>query len=107
MVNQLTSRAIKAGLPEVIVKDIEKEAHWPAIPKKSLEQHSAAVTAKWLNKLGVSAEWQPEVAMVTALGRIASGHVLLLKRLDEIARANAQTIKKPEAAHAAGPEAKK
>ena len=96
MVNQLTSRAIKAGLPEVIVKEIEKDAHWPAIPKKSLEQHSAAVAAKWLNKLGVDAQWQPEIALLTALGKISTGHVLLLKRLDEIAKANAQPAKPPE-----------
>jgi hypothetical protein len=65
--------------------------------KKALQLNTANVTAKWLNKLGVSAEYEPEIAFLTALSRVAGGHVLLLRRLDKlIALANVQPAKPGE-----------
>jgi hypothetical protein len=99
MVNQIASRAAKARLPGDIVKEIEAEAKWSASAKKGLEVSTAQVAAKWLNKAGISAEYQPEVTFLTALGRVLGGHALLLRRLDKlIALANVQPAKpaKPE-----------
>lgn len=97
MANQITRRARKARLPAEIVKEIEADAQWPADAKKALQLNTANVTAKWLNKLGVSAEHEPEIAFLTALSRVAGGHVLLLRRLDKlIALANVQPAKPGE-----------
>ena len=102
MSNQISSRARKARLPAEIVKEIEADAQWPADAKKALQLNTANVTAKWLNKLGVSAEYGPEIAFMTALSRIAGGHVLVLRRLDKlIALANVQPAKPGEKGMAA------
>jgi hypothetical protein len=94
MVNQITSRAAKAKLPGELLKEIEADAQWPGPAKKALQLNTANLTAKWLNKWGISAEYGPEVAFTMALGRIVAGHALLLRRLDKlIAMANAQPAK--------------
>jgi len=99
MVKQITDRAVKARLTPEIVKAIQADAQWPDPAKKALNQNMAAVTAKYLNKLGVSSEYQAELALMTALSRICGGHILLLRRLDKlIAVANVPTAKKVEGA---------
>ena len=102
MHNQICSKAVKSRLPDVIVKEIAQDTQWPADAKKALQANTAAVTVKYLNKLGVSAEYAPEIALVTAFSRIAAHHVLTLRRLDKlIALANVQP--KKEGADQAAP----
>ena len=85
-VKQLTDKAVKAHLPGEIIHDIEKKAAWNPMAKQALEIAGAQVAAKWLTKSGISAEHQPEVVLGTALCSIFAGHVLLLKRMDELIR---------------------
>jgi hypothetical protein len=98
MVKQIGDKAATARLPREIVQEIQDSAHWPNNAKKALNEHTANVTAKWLNKLGVSAEYQAEIALVTAMGRIAAGHVLVMRRLDKLIALNnaANKPQKPE-----------
>ena len=56
-----------------------------------MQLNTGNLAARSLNKLHISAEYGPEIAFVTAMARIAGGHVILLKRLDKLIRvANAQ-----------------
>jgi hypothetical protein len=96
-VHQITERAAKARLPGDVVHEIEASAKWPGLAKKGLEISAPQVTAKWLNKAGISSEYQPEITFGTALSIILANHVKLLKRLDKlIALANVQTKPKEE-----------
>ena len=107
MVKQITDRAVRSRRTPEIVKAIEADAKWYEPAKKALNQNAAAVTAKWLNKLGVSSEYQAELALMTALSRIFGGHMLILRRLDKlIAVANVEPAKKVEGATREVPAAK-
>jgi hypothetical protein len=83
-VNQLAGRAEKARLPAELVREIERDAQWSAPAKKALEIGCPQLAAKYLNKTGVSAEYQPEVVVGTALATIVSTHTLLLRKLDQL-----------------------
>jgi hypothetical protein len=86
MVNQIARKAVRARLPQEIVAEIKKDAAWPADARRALQSTGGALGAKYLNKLGISAEYGPEIAFVTAVSRIAAGHVLLLRRLNLLIR---------------------
>lgn len=83
-VASLTNRAAKAQLPAPLLKQIEKDAHWSTAAKKSLTVTGPQVAAKWLNKLGVSAENQGEVVLALAVASIAFTHFRLSRKLDAL-----------------------
>ena len=85
-VRQITDRCAKAHLPGEIIEDIKKDAAWNPVAKKAIEVSAPAVAAKWLNKSGVSSEHQHEVILVTAVSSILAGHVMILRRLDELVK---------------------
>lgn len=99
IVKQVSEKAVKARMPGEVVKDFEKLASWNPMAKKALELSGAQLAAKYMNKAGVSAEYQPEVTFGTALCSIVAGHVLMMRKMDElIAKTNppaAQPAVKP------------
>ena len=95
-VTKISNMATQARLPGELVRDIERDATWSEPAKKALTLSGPQLAAKYLNKTGISAENQPEVIFFTAAITIASGHAMIMKRLEKlivIANANAQ---KPE-----------
>ena len=86
-VNQIASRAAKARIPADIIREIEVDAKWSKPAKKAIELSAPQVAAKWLNKTGISAENQAEVILFTAISSILASHVMLVRRLDQLAAA--------------------
>lgn len=60
-------RCEQEGLTGKLVKEIEKDAHFPKTAKIILKQSLPRLAAKWLNKAGISAENQDEVLTLTAV----------------------------------------
>ena len=93
-VASLSGKAAKAKLPPPLLKEIERDARWPSGAKTGLIVSGPAVCAKWLNKIGISAENQGEVVVGTALAAIVFTHTRLARKLEkliqEAARANGQ-----------------
>lgn len=86
----VVKKARSARLPEKVLDEIEKDSAWPMRSKKLLEESSAQLAAKYLNKGGISAEYQPEIVFGVALCAVVAGHAKVLRRLDKlIAAANA------------------
>ena len=96
-VHQVTVRAAKARLPGEIVKEFGADAKWSGPARKALELSAPQLSAKWLNKLGVSADNQPEIVFATAVTSILASHVLLLRRLDKLIAVANVPVKAPEA----------
>lgn len=86
MTKSIERKAIKGNLPDVLVKEVVELSAWNTTAKKALEMSSAQVAAKYLNKTGVSAEYQPEVTFVTSALAVASGYLMVGKRLEEFAK---------------------
>ena len=75
-VDGFRSRAKDAKLPEPLVREIAKDAAFPAAAKRGVGIGAAEVVAKWLNKSGVSAEHKPEVLLAGCLVAILAQVVL-------------------------------
>jgi len=60
-VQKMRTLAGEARFPIDVVNKIGKDSNFPPVGKKSLQIGLPRVSAKWLNKAGVSAEWEPEV----------------------------------------------
>lgn len=84
LATSLTSRAQKAKLPGELVTEIRKDAAWPAPTKRAVEIAAPRVAAKWLNRSGLSAEYQDEVLLGTAAAAILAQHSMLLRKLDKL-----------------------
>ena len=98
-VQQITGKAREARIPERVVKEISEDAHYPAVAKASLQISAPRVTAKWLNKAGVSAEYADELAFVTSLGAILIQGRKLSQKLDKLI----ELANQPQPARAATP----
>lgn len=72
------------------VKLVGEKAGWSEPVKALLEQSAGECAAKWMNKLGVSAEYAPEVTLGTALCSLWATRSALLTEL----RALAEEVKK-------------
>ncbi len=94
-ITRLTGRAAKGGLPGDVLKAIEDDARWSQPTKTALLLSGPQVTAKWLNKSGLSAENQPEVVFTTAVCSLVVSQMLLGAKLDKLI---AETKKAPEPA---------
>jgi hypothetical protein len=84
MVSSVIGKCEKAGFPGVVIEKLEKDAAWPEAAKQALAIAGPQVTAKWMNKTGISAENQPEVVLVTALATLAANHFTLMSRLNKL-----------------------
>ena len=57
----------EAGLMPKLVREIEADAHFPNTAKMLLKRSLPKLAAKWLNKAGLSAEFEDELSCVTAV----------------------------------------
>ena len=85
-VHQISEKAVKARLPGELIHEIERDAAWNPVARNALQTGVPQLTAKYLNKTGVSADYQPEIVVGTALASILTGHVMLMRRMDELIR---------------------
>ncbi len=90
MVTSLTSRAARAKLPAEVIQEVRKDAAWPAPTKRALEIAAPRCAAKWLNKSGLSAEYQDEVMLGTAVAALLAQHSVALRKLDKLIARDAQ-----------------
>lgn len=95
-VRNRTEKATAAGLPKDFVKEIEKSAQWPAAAKKNLDTALPRLTAKWLNRTGLSAEYAEEVAVGSALLMIWTSDNAVTKRLDKLIEQRKEEQRKAE-----------
>lgn len=82
-VAQYVAQCKEAGLLPKLSKEIEADAYFPKISKKVLSKCLPRLAAKYLNKTGVSAEFQDEVAVFVAVIMIALNDRSISKRLAE------------------------
>lgn len=78
-----------------LIKEIEEDAHFPAAAKVLLATSLPRLAAKWLNKSGISAEYQDEVACVTAILLIIQHDRKTAAKLDKLI-AQTKAPKEPE-----------
>lgn len=77
-------RTQKLGQMPELIKEIEEDAHFPPEAKALLQISLPRCAAKWLNKSGLSAEYQDEIAIVTAVLLIYQHDRKIMLRLDKI-----------------------
>jgi hypothetical protein len=83
-VNGLLKKADAAGLSKEFVKQIEKDAHWPATAKKTLDVALPECAAQLLNATGISAKHANVIAVGTAVVAILTSRNGIQKRLDKL-----------------------
>lgn len=93
-VAMFAAKCQEAGLMPKLCKQIEQDAHFPKTAKIILKRSLPRLACKWLNKSGVSAEYQDEVAVVTALVLVIQHDRKMSAKLDEFIAA----VKKDHAA---------
>lgn len=83
---RLAAKASRAKLPGDLVKEIEKDAAFPAPAKAAIVTTGPICVAKWLNRSGIGAENAPEVILATAVASIAASQFMLAARLDNLVK---------------------
>jgi len=68
-VKKFCDGAREAKIPEAVVKQIGRDAAYPSDSKAMMKLATPEVAAKYLNKLGISADNQYEITLVTAVLR--------------------------------------
>jgi hypothetical protein len=89
----ITEKCQQANLPKDLVKEISRDAHWPAVGKKNVELGGAEVAAKWLNKIGISSTNKGEVFLIAGLAGIYGSRRMLTARLDKLIAQRAEKEK--------------
>jgi len=85
-VGKISKRATEINLPGQLIKETRNDAEELCKQVRALFEIAVPqVTAKWLNKTGLSPENAPEVALVTAIGAFLYGHFALCKKMDDFA----------------------
>lgn len=67
-----------------LIKEIESDAHFPDAAKVILTTSLPRLAAKWLNKSGLSAEYQDEIAVITAILLIYQHDRKMMLKLDKL-----------------------
>lgn len=101
-VNGIIEKAKAANLPAALVKEIEKGAQWPAVAKKNLDIALPRLSAKWLNRTGLSAEYADEVAVGSAFLMIVTSRNALAARIDKFAEQMREQERQNQKARNAG-----
>ena len=78
-----------------LIKEIEEDAHFPEAAKVLLVTSLPRLAAKWLNHSGISAEYQDEISVMTAILLIVQHRRQTLSRLDKLI-AEQKKSKEPE-----------
>ena len=77
-------RARAAKLDAALAQMVATDAPWNPAAKVTLIETGPEVTARMLNRVGISGEHAPEVAFLVAAGSIIAGRMLLSGKLDEM-----------------------
>ena len=83
-VAQFVGKCEAAKLLPKLIREIEKDAAFPKAAVVLLKRSLPRLAAKWLNKAGISAEWQDELACVTAVLLIVQHDRKLSAKLQEL-----------------------
>lgn len=83
-VAQYVAKCEEAGLLPKLIKEIERDVHFPPVAKTMLKSALPRLAAKWLNKSGVSAEWQDEITVLSAFVLIVLNDRKISGKLDEL-----------------------
>lgn len=86
---RLVAKAGKLAAPPELIREIERDAAWPAPAKAALVSAGPICAAKWLNQSGIGAENAPEVILGTALATLVAHHLALSAKLDRLIAAQA------------------
>lgn len=78
-----------------LIKEIEEDSHFPAAAKVLLVTSLPRLAAKWLNHTGISAEYQDEIAVITAILLIIQHDRKASARIDKLIAAQ-KASKQPE-----------
>jgi hypothetical protein len=81
---RLKGRAVQIGDPE-IVRMIDKDAAWPAAAKATIETTAPEAACDLLNAAGIDPRHAPLIALGGALAAIATQHLTIAQKLDEMA----------------------
>jgi hypothetical protein len=97
-VGNFIGKCAEAGLTPKLCKEIEADAHFPKMAKTLLKHSIPRLAAKWLNRAGLSAEWQEEISVLSAIILIIKQQAKVNTRLEELIQQNKQpapvTVKK-------------
>jgi hypothetical protein len=77
-------RLRKAKIDPALIKEIEKDFHWPDKSKLMLSKTGASLGAKYLNRAEISAAYKDEVNFGVAFLVIARCEAALNRRLDKL-----------------------
>ncbi len=77
----------EAGLTGKLVKEIESDARFPRVAKALLKNAIPRLAAKWLNRSGISAEYQEEISVLTAVILIVKHDAGTAARLEKLIEA--------------------
>lgn len=83
-VAKFAAKCSQLGEMPKLIKEIQEDAHFPETAKALLATSLPRLAAKWLNKSGLSAEYQDEVAVVTAILLIYQHDRKAMLKLDKI-----------------------
>lgn len=73
-----------AGLMPKVIEEIERDARFPKVAKIMLKRSLPRLACKWLNASGVSAEYQVELELVTAMLLLIQHQRKVVSKLDEL-----------------------
>jgi len=90
-----TLRAKATALGPDMVRMVEADGRWNPVAKSTLITTGPQVAAQVLNSVGVSTQHAPAIALVMALGAIITGRGILAAKLDEMAKAKADSAPAP------------
>ena len=90
-VENASDQAKELALQSELVKEIEREAHWPKLGKKSIVDYAPALAAKWLNKWGISSQNKEEIFLGAALLSILRSRSSVKKRIANLEQAKKTT----------------
>ena len=83
-VARFVARCKQAGILGELLREIERDAHFPQAAVVLLKDSLPRLACKWLNKFGVSAEFRDELQCVTAILLIVKNDKATASRLDEL-----------------------
>jgi hypothetical protein len=98
-VEKLRNMAIQGGLSDKLVQEIARDSRYSPVAKRTMALTAPNVTAKALNRIGVSGKYSDEAILLTALiGNFVQGRRLqskLQKLIEQTAAKKAEDPKKP------------
>jgi hypothetical protein len=83
-VGNYLAKCAEAGLTPKLTKEIENDARFPKMSKALLKASIPRLAAKWLNRTGLSAEYQDELSVLTAVILIVKQGSALNTRFEEL-----------------------